>query len=445
MAAMTPGAMHFARLYPRLLSLACASVQLLLPGGAHAASPPPGTNVPPANTSKPDYGTPAEKALCATNLSRIYAAIQAYRKDKNDLPEWLSDMVPNYLDDINVLTCPVSRRTGKIDNQGLADPNLAISYAYQFGNQPIPQSFGGGSKRTMREWKRRQVALVGDIVPLVRCRHHLPQLNVSFGGKVFESPPGWESMMTNGFSPANLTVQKLFPEDPPPTAINPGATNSARITTNRPANPPAPVIIRIPPRDSQTPAALIDLSGVYNAGLDEAWHTQPGSSYKHSNLAWLPKGIQTFAGVEFDVRGVIQLAGRGLGGNRFPPAVKGIKLTRKCRSVHFLHATGWSVPDGTRIGHFRVVYDDGEDREIPIIYGVDVRDWTVPTTKTEPAAPDLVVAWTGKSPTSQSLGTTLRLFKSTWENSRPQTRIDTMDYVSARTNCAPFLISITTE
>src|SRR5882757_5687382 len=53
-----------------------------------------------------------EKEECTKNLKIIYDSIEAYRKDHKDLPNWLSDLVPDYLADANVLICPVCRRTG---------------------------------------------------------------------------------------------------------------------------------------------------------------------------------------------------------------------------------------------------------------------------------------------------------------------------------------------
>src|SRR5882757_2941687 len=50
-----------------------------------------------------------EKEECTKNLKLIYDSIEAYRKDHKDLPNWLSDLVPDYLADANVLICPVCR------------------------------------------------------------------------------------------------------------------------------------------------------------------------------------------------------------------------------------------------------------------------------------------------------------------------------------------------
>src|SRR6516225_5664672 len=113
-----------------------------------------------------------EKEICTKNLKLIFDGIEAYQKDHKDLPNWLSDLVPDYLPDANVLVCPVCRRTGQIEKPPLADPNIASSYLFEF----CPAELGNGApanpKATRREWKQRQMSVVGPIVPIVRCRHH---------------------------------------------------------------------------------------------------------------------------------------------------------------------------------------------------------------------------------------------------------------------------------
>ncbi len=390
---------------------------------------------PNPQAGKPTPDAAAEAAQCHQNLIRISTAIQAYRADKKQLPNWLSDLVPQYLADANALVCPVAKRTGQVNNFGLNDPRLATSYVYEFCNAPIPQSISGGSKHTMREWKQKQMELAGDAVPLVRCHQHPAQISLTVGGNIFESTNTWEMMFSNRISADALSLARLFPgETPPPSA--------------RPATPAyqAPAIIRIPPRDPQAPSTMIDLTDYYNAGLNEPWHRVGSGAATDSDLAWLPKGLQSFAGTEFDVRGIIQLAGRSLYSQRFPQTVKGIRVNRKCSSLNFLHATGWSVPDGTRIGHYRIVYTGGDEREIPIVYGMDVRDWYLgPGAGPGPDPKNSVCAWMGKSPLNQAQGVTLRLFKTSWENPLANVRVESLDYVSAMTNCAPFLIAITAE
>ena len=67
-----------------------------------------------------------EKQECIDHLKLIYDAIQAYRMDHKECPNWLSDLVPQYLPDANVLICPVCKRTGKSETPGLAEPKIGL-------------------------------------------------------------------------------------------------------------------------------------------------------------------------------------------------------------------------------------------------------------------------------------------------------------------------------
>lgn len=46
---------------------------------------------------------------------------------------------------------------------------------------------------TTRQWKRQQMGVVGSEVPIVRCLLHDPVLNLSFGGRIYDSGTLWES------------------------------------------------------------------------------------------------------------------------------------------------------------------------------------------------------------------------------------------------------------
>jgi hypothetical protein len=199
----------------------------------------------------------------------------------------------------------------------------------------------------------------------------------------------------------------------------------------------------IPKRDTNTPPELLNLSKQYNAGLKQPWH---GSNRMTNTLANLPTGVQEFAGVKFDVRGIVQLSGKKLlqqAAVRYPKEVKGIPVKQSAAQIHFLHATAWSVPEGTPIGGFRVNYANGESRDIPIVYGQDVRDWW--SAPEEPASDTLQIAWTGLNTVSPENGTRVRLFKTTWKNPVPEEPITRIDYHTAMTDSAPFLIAITLD
>src|SRR5579859_4818859 len=147
-----------------------------------------------------------EKEACRRNLKVIYDAIQAYQFDHKDLPNWLSDLVPDYLTDGNVLICPVCRRTGRTESPPLADPKLACSYVFEFCPVAVGASIPSEPHHTRREWKRRQMGLVGSAVPMVRCRHHNPMLNLGFNGSIYESPSQWELLFTNRVRASELSL-----------------------------------------------------------------------------------------------------------------------------------------------------------------------------------------------------------------------------------------------
>jgi hypothetical protein len=184
-------------------------------------------------------------------------------------------------------------------------------------------------------------------------------------------------------------------------------------------------------------AAGNDLTFYHNASLTE--HPAPDNS-----LAALTTGIQTFDGIDFDTRGVIQLAGQRLHESRFPIRVDQIYVGRRCRKLHLLHATQQSVGDGMEVGRVTLHYADGTTAAKPLVYGVDLRDWWV-TPNEPPAGPTLRVAWEGINPMSGGQGTSIRLFHTVWENPRPSEPIESLDYSSAMTDCAPFMIAVTAE
>ncbi|MDB6110623.1 MAG: hypothetical protein JWR69_2373 [Pedosphaera sp.] len=149
-----------------------------------------------------------DKDACTGHLLEIEKAIRAYEKDNHALPNWLSDLVPKYIADTNVLVCPVTQRTGKTANFGIVDPGLPNVYLYEFSASKIPWGADGGDGGpTMKEYKLRQKELVGVGVPLIRCHLHEPVLNLSFNGRIYESPLGWEGMFTN----AVVHLEDLYP------------------------------------------------------------------------------------------------------------------------------------------------------------------------------------------------------------------------------------------
>lgn len=157
----------------------------------------PKASVPPSNPHK--YAPSKDRADadgCRHKLEKVAGAITAYRKEHKDIPNWLSDLVPKHLA-AEDLICPVTTKTDGLSPFGALDPKLRCSYLYEFCPTPITatvKSAFPGPMMTNREWKRQQMGVVGSDVPIVRCLLHNPVLNISFGGRVFESPMIWEQM-----------------------------------------------------------------------------------------------------------------------------------------------------------------------------------------------------------------------------------------------------------
>ena len=116
--------------------------------------------------------------ICKGHLLEIGKAIQAYQKEHGKLPEWLSDLHPKYLSDENSLLCPADEHGGKPYFFINTDPKMSVSYDYQFHPR-------------YQDTKAEERLVYGDVLPLVRCRHHTNQifecLNLSFAFKIYWS------------------------------------------------------------------------------------------------------------------------------------------------------------------------------------------------------------------------------------------------------------------
>ena len=191
----------------------------------------------------------------------------------------------------------------------------------------------------------------------------------------------------------------------------------------------------IPPRNPTASPEMIDLTPYYTS-----------SKRGYNSLAALPGGLRTIASTPFDIRGVIELSrmqDRGVEG-AYPEKITGIKIGLKSRRLHFLHATNFETKDGTRVGDYVVHYANHETQVIPIVYGKDLRNWwTVPGEPFNTQNSTLV--WIGSNPVVQSQSKSLRMFKSAWENPVPDEEIISLDFLSAMSDAAPFLMAITAD
>ena len=163
-----------------------------------------------------------------------------------------------------------------------------------------------------------------------------------------------------------------------------------------------------------------------------------------NNLAALPKGEQTFAGIRFRIgESFLQL------GNKFlpetPQEVEGIQVGVRVIALYILQASHWcnerwGVPDGTTVAQYRVRYEDGSQQLIPVVSGRDIGDFLIGKPVTRAA-----IAWRGSNPTAKKVRTGAGLYLSVWENPQPNTKVVSIDYATMKTIAAPFCVAITVE
>ena len=185
----------------------------------------------------------------------------------------------------------------------------------------------------------------------------------------------------------------------------------------------------IPPRDPQAGARMIDLTDCYTGPVMEGVRV----------------GLQTLAGVRFDVRGVVALFGRKaeLNGIHGPEQVAGLKVQQRCERMHLLHTARWAdAIEGQAMASVLVKYANGQVEKITIQDLVqianDYSSW--------PFAPKRAqVAWIGADPLANSLQKCARLFKYTWPNPHPDWEVSHVDLVSSKNDASYVLVAMTLE
>lgn len=192
---------------------------------------------------------------------------------------------------------------------------------------------------------------------------------------------------------------------------------------------------KIPDASAALPAGVVDLSPFYNLGLDEdrLFPQAIGFTYAH-----VPRDLQVFGGTPFDVRGAVQLFGYFLKGTerKFPGEVL-IPFGKSSSRLHFLHGTTGIISDGTVIARYRIRSAGGATNDLPVIYGKHLRSWG---DDHNPVPPEFE-AWRGHDKWRRQL----RLFHLTWENPLPQSPIESVEFISEKTDSAPVLIALTLE
>jgi eukaryotic-like serine/threonine-protein kinase len=191
--------------------------------------------------------------------------------------------------------------------------------------------------------------------------------------------------------------------------------------------------VSVPARDPTTPATCLDLSEFYNANLDTDWLR---ARFDRHNLALVPRGRQTLGGIEYDLRGGVQLAdpGQGPWGLRYPTKVAGIPVQRRCQRIHFLHAMAYRA--GSVAGNYTVHFRNGQTQTLPLRVGDEIYAWD-----RWPPQSQLDIAWQA----TNAAGLTVQLFHYAWTNPQPDEAIEAIDFSATPDEWGPFLIAISVD
>ena len=154
-------------------------------------------------------------------------------------------------------------------------------------------------------------------------------------------------------------------------------------------------------------AQPIDLTEFYG----KASGTEGDSWFSHPDWKIVPKGLQNFGGILFDISGTLLLRSQPM--PRLKAAVRDIPIKHKCRYIHLLHGLGYGSQDGTTIAVMEIHYANGQQREFPIILGVHVRNWWKEKTETVSTVSDPMsaVAWSGQGTYPPPERASVRLFR----------------------------------
>ena len=163
------------------------------------------TSQPTPSESRSDESLNTEQIdesveICKQHLVEVGKAIRSYHDENDDFPEWLSELHPQYLPEANLLLCPADRVGGKALFPPNIDPKMPVSYGY---------GFHPGYRKTTTENR----AMYGDVLPLVRCRHHANQpfecLNLSFSFEVYPSRQVWETTPEDMYGTTEKAIEAL--------------------------------------------------------------------------------------------------------------------------------------------------------------------------------------------------------------------------------------------
>ncbi len=208
----------------------------------------------------------------------------------------------------------------------------------------------------------------------------------------------------------------------------------------------------ISPRLPRTPDHLLDLSPYYNMGLNKSLKSD--GSLPGNNMAQLTAGIHRIGDVDYDIRGIVQLAWRGpvqRGWEQYEsrpwPSQILVPVDTFASKIHFLHAARYAQntqASETPFAAYTMDLADGTRVNQPVRVGYDLWDWHIDSVRTNMTAPKAV--WTGQNRVSNlSSNRVIALFQTTWINPKPQVKVAAIRCNSMTPGPLLFVVGITLE
>jgi hypothetical protein len=162
----------------------------------------------------------------------------------------------------------------------------------------------------------------------------------------------------------------------------------------------------------------------------------------------LPRGIQKFDGVTFQIQGPVNVIGARAakaGGREF--ARVGNPSTRgRGKNIHVLHTGDHGAsPTGSFIWRLVLNYGDGESRRFDFAYGIHLRNfWRRPNDSDRvPSDPDSSIVWVGTSTESDRPNAELVVSRTTLTNPRPDVEVTSAAFVSLLGPSSAYVFAVT--
>lgn len=189
--------------------------------------------------------------------------------------------------------------------------------------------------------------------------------------------------------------------------------------------------------------AVVDLDPYFNISRADSGRTIGWLGLGRGNdLREVPTGVTGVGGVPFkfgpsatNAPGALLLGGKNAA-SRFPREARGLRVGSLVSAFHIVQACAYGADVGTRVSIVAVRYADGETHEIPFIYGQNTYAW-------DDKAPAMAYcfAWRHCAQDGRMIG----VCHTVWNNPRPETAIESLDFISESTQACPFLLAITAE